>query len=224
MNSRQWATACGIAGMLLAGAAARAEALAQLSLSSDADCTLQVNGRAAGTVTRAQPRVMRLAAGTVSLSCQGTASPEAREQLQLTLRPGDAVARELRVRWVDLGAAGLKDRHTGLQWTRADNGQDVDWREAQAWCAGRGAGWRLPTRAELEALFDSGLKGETVPCLNAKCRVPASFQLSGSWQWSGQAAEGGEKAWYLYLSTGHPQTSAADYKLNARALCVHAGE
>jgi hypothetical protein len=47
---------------------------------------------------------------------------------------------------------------THLVWTRSDNGEDVDWDGANAYCQalmiGTSADWRLPTETELEALYD----------------------------------------------------------------------
>jgi hypothetical protein len=214
---RRWG---GCVGLVLA-TLGTASSGAQLTLRTDADCDLQLKGRAAGKVLRAQPRELKLDAGPWELRCQGSDGPQARVELRGVLKPDESVQMTLPIRWRDLGANGLEDRRTRLNWMRSDSGRDTDWPEAKAWCASQGDGWRLPTRKELESLFDSGLKDETVPCFNAKCRVPASFQLSASWQWTGDAsAEDSTRVWYLYLSTGHPQTSTPDYRLNARALCV----
>jgi hypothetical protein len=207
-------------GMAWAGAGVAAAPTASLTLRTDADCALQVNGKAAGSVLRAQPREIQVKPGPWSITCQGSDGPEARAKLEGVAQPGESAELALRVRWADLGAQGLLDRRSKLQWTRSDNGKDLNWPEAKAWCVGQGEGWRLPSRLELEGLYNSGPAGETVPCFNAKCRVPSSFQLSGSWQWSGQASDDGRTVWYVYLSTGHPQQADPSYQLNARALCV----
>ena len=50
------------------------------------------------------------------------------------------------------------DEGTGLMWTRRDNGEDINWREANEYAMhlrlGGYADWRLPTIEELEKLYD----------------------------------------------------------------------
>lgn len=115
---------------------------------------------------------------------------------------------------------GLVDPTQRLIWTRSDNGADIDWTAAGAWCASLGKDWRLPTRAELEKLTTSSA-GQATPCRDARCRVPGLFKLTGYWMWSSDRDSGG-RAYYHYLHTGHTQPSSIDYRLNARALCVRA--
>src|SRR5205807_1728009 len=49
------------------------------------------------------------------------------------------------------------DRVTGLMWTRRDNGEDINWREANEYAKKLALGgysdWRLPTIDELEKLY-----------------------------------------------------------------------
>jgi hypothetical protein len=52
------------------------------------------------------------------------------------------------------------DTQTNLMWAAKDNGQDIDWYDAQKYCENyRGGGykdWRMPKRDELAELFDKG--------------------------------------------------------------------
>jgi hypothetical protein len=121
------------------------------------------------------------------------------------------------LRWVD-SADGVMDKAQRLLWTRQDNGTDVDWAGAMAWCASLGPGWRLPSRPELETIT-TGAAGETTPCRGAQCKAPSLFALSSYWMWSSDRSADG-KAFYHYLHTGHTKDSPIDYRLNARALCV----
>jgi hypothetical protein len=220
MHANAWVRTGVWIGLGLAGAVVMAAPTASVTLRTDADCALQVNAKAAGQVLRAQARELQLKPGPWTIACQGSDGPAARAKLEGVLKPGESLELALRVRWADLGPQGLLDRRSKLQWTRSDNGKDLNWPDAKAWCASQGEAWRLPSRAELEGLYNSGLAGEVVPCFNAKCKVPSSFQLSGSWQWSGQLSDDGRTVWYIYLSTGHPQQADPNYQLNARALCV----
>jgi len=193
---------------------------AQLTLAADAACKLQVNGKAAGALNPGAPRPLALSPGKVEVVCTGTDKALVTAREQLDLQAGETRSLRLRLRWVAV-ADGVVDKASRLLWTRQDNGSDVDWAGAQAWCESLGQGWRLPSRAELEALT-TGAAGETTPCRGAQCKVPALFALSSYWMWSGDRNADGT-ATYHYLSTGHTQKSAVDYKLNARALCVRPG-
>lgn len=193
---------------------------AQLNLTADAACKLQVNGKSAGALSPGLKRTLALPPGKVEIRCAGTDKALAPASEQLDLQAGETRSLRLRLRWV-AAADGVIDKASRLLWTRQDNGSDVDWAGAQAWCQSLGQGWRLPSRAELDALT-TGSAGETTPCRDAQCRVPALFALSGYWMWSGDRNADGS-ATYHYLHTGHTQTSSIDYKLHARALCVRAG-
>jgi hypothetical protein len=55
-----------------------------------------------------------------------------------------------------------EDSATGLSWAIDENGSDVNWNQASAYCKGLTLGgfkdWRLGTIEELEGLFDRNLK------------------------------------------------------------------
>lgn len=52
---------------------------------------------------------------------------------------------------------GVLDTETGLMWAEKDNGQDINWEDAKAYCENYSAGnytdWRQPTQDELKTLF-----------------------------------------------------------------------
>lgn len=190
---------------------------AQLDLTADAACKLQVNGKPAGALSPGLKRTLAMPPGKLEIHCAATDKAFAPALEQLALQAGEIRSLRLRLRWV-AAADGVMDKASHLLWTRQDNGTDVDWAGAQAWCQSLGQGWRLPSRAELEGIT-TGAAGETTPCRGSACRAPALFALSSYWMWSGERNADGT-ATYHYLHTGHTQTSPADYKLNARALCV----
>lgn len=191
----------------------------RLILKTDAACQLTVDGRAQGALDPAKARELPLAPGEHTVVCTSGEGAQWTARETVRLQAGEPQDRVLRVRWAEAGEA-LLDRRHGLQWMRRDNGADVNQQEAMAWCAQQGAGWRLPQRAELEGLYASGAAGETTPCRGAQCKVPSTFTLSSYFQWSSQTEASSGQAWYVYLHTGHPTSSPADYRLNARALCV----
>lgn len=56
------------------------------------------------------------------------------------------------------------DSHSGLMWASQDNGKDIDWYDAEQYCAEFEAGgytdWRLPDIKELSTLYTNGKKNK----------------------------------------------------------------
>jgi hypothetical protein len=137
-----------------------------------------------------------------------------------------APAKERQGGWIDLGAGVLKDKRTGLGWTKSDNGRDIDWNDAGSFCAAKSGGWRLPTIEELAAIYDEGAAAPNLArCANASCRVSPLFQLSGPWFWSAtplgnEVKDGDELAWGVLLVNGARTQALRFFSYGARALCV----
>jgi hypothetical protein len=219
MNTLQW-TSMVWAALLSLSAGAQAnlpQGQAHLELTADAGCTLSLNGKTMGALSPGLKRTLSLPPGQFEVACTGADTALAHAREQVSLRAGETQSLRLRLRWVAV-AAGVMDNVRRLLWTRQDNGTDVDWPGAVAWCESLGPGWRLPSRVELEDLTASAY-GETTPCRGSQCKVPALFILSSYWMWSGDRNTDG-RAVYHYLHTGHTQSWAVDYRLNARALCL----
>ncbi|WP_169741562.1 Lcl domain-containing protein [Beijerinckia mobilis] len=153
-----------------------------------------------------------------------TADPQG---ISTAVKPGEE-------RW-RLDADGtLKDDVTHLQWAARDNGEDVDWRGAQAYCAGlqlADGAWELPTVEDLTSLYMRDKdKEDVVPCGHHEktkfgCKVPAALQLSGPWFWSRTRLEssgehGEERAVDVNLIDGRKHPFATANKVHGRALCV----
>ena len=70
-------------------------------------------------------------------------------------------------RFIDNGNGPVTDTKTGLMWARRDNGENINWAEAKAYCENyRGGGytnWRMPTENELAGLYDKS-KSRPVAC------------------------------------------------------------
>lgn len=124
-------------------------------------------------------------------------------------------------RWMGMGepqAGVMRDGRTGLEWSVADNGDDIAWEAAQRWCASRGPAWRLPSAAELEALHDPS--GQAVArCGSARCKVSARFQLSEAFFWSADG-HGSAEAWSVGLGAGRREALPKERADAQRALCV----
>jgi hypothetical protein len=88
------------------------------------------------------------------------------------------------------------DIHTNLMWAAKDNGSDINWTDAKAYCENyRGGGykdWRMPTQDELAGLYDSTVinnNSTTGKCsggyhltnlINLTCGVPWASETRGS--------------------------------------------
>ena len=73
----------------------------------------------------------------------------------------------------------ITDRDTGLDWYVGPN-PDNTWREAKAWTENltvAGGGWRLPTMAELKAIYQKEASANNMDPV---------FQAKGAWAWSGE--------------------------------------
>lgn len=129
--------------------------------------------------------------------------------------------------WRYLGNAVLLHEQTQLRWTKSDNGQDLNWDDAKAYCAQFGVGWRLPHAEELTNLHaDAQRKGDSAACGNATCQIPPLFKLSGNWYWSGTevtqdtTSRAHILAWGVLLVNGRQTQTFKFMPHGARALCV----
>jgi len=112
-------------------------------------------------------------------------------------------------RWTSVSPDVLKDNRTALQWTRADNGSEINWADAQAYCMRLKQRWRLPDVDELSAVAD-----ETKP-----------FKLTGEWFWSATPAgseffDAPELALGVSFANGVRTASLRVVGYGSRALCV----
>jgi hypothetical protein len=123
----------------------------------------------------------------------------------------------------DLGNGVLKDTKTGLQWTQADNGSDINWHDAKSFCKNRDGSWRLPAVDELEAIYNANApspktcfvhNGTSFPC-----KVSHLFNLTGAGFWSGTQS-GSAKAWDVTLIYGTRHSDPVSDPSYHRALCV----
>ena len=109
----------------------------------------------------------------------------------------------------------LRDRQ-GSVWTAADNGRDVDWVEADRYCAQRGM--HLPGVVQLESLVDrSGT--QSAPCQAKQCKVSGLFHLTGYRFWAKQR-EGNRWGLLVRLDDGRRSFDFTGSRDNLRALCV----
>ncbi len=107
------------------------------------------------------------------------------------------------------------DPETKLMWTMQDNGNDIDWHDANEHAGqlklGGYSDWRLPTLDELERLYDPQNKSSN------KIRKP--FRLTNVWVWS-STKEGSGSAWLFDFTNGVRYHFPTHNSNDNRALCV----
>ena len=131
-------------------------------------------------------------------------------------READERARQEAARVAEEQRKAHEEAARGPQWADSDNGADINWNEAKAYCASKGSGWRLPTVAELE---DSYKTGQPTPCGQWTCKVASKSRLTGPWFWSNEP-KGSSEAWVVSLLTGSRYASPVETRNGTRALCV----
>lgn len=117
----------------------------------------------------------------------------------------------------------ILDNDTGLEWTKQDNGKDIDWKSAKEYCADRSGGWRLPTVLELDKIIDknegSNRCQEKYGQGPTKCRVSVLFMLTSAGFWTSESANGGEAVLVDFVHGGHHFFKRDDESFK-RVLCV----
>jgi hypothetical protein len=111
-----------------------------------------------------------------------------------------------------------------LEWSMCDNGADINHPDAETYVAqldlGGHTDWRLPTVAELKALYNESREIDT------DCYIPAHiddpFVLTCVWVWSSQKTDafGEEIAMAFGFSHGSKSPWGGDVSANIRALAV----
>jgi hypothetical protein len=123
------------------------------------------------------------------------------------------------------------DPDTGLMWTKKDNGSDVDWNQASAYCSKlQLAGykdWRLPKFEELQGIYHPSVNLQAVYDFGVmhNIHVKGNLQLSG-WQWSSSLEEAPGKTLQVlgvfdFVRDTQPgEGFPPSMTYNNRALCV----
>jgi hypothetical protein len=103
----------------------------------------------------------------------------------------------------------VTDSATGLMWAAHDNGKNITWPDAKAYCANyKGCGhtdWRLPTASELKGLYKAGIRYKKGHIINITACCPWTSEIRGSKAahfdfryggrgWDGQSGSGGYRA------------------------------
>lgn len=217
-----------------------------LIVKADTACQLTVNGENKGVLQANKARTVKVSPGEQLIECIGE-NPGARAQQTRGVYAGMqavvvlAIAEKIsdqpqapspaRVAaasdasnsaFADMGRGVLRNNRSGLEWTQADNGADIDWDGARKYCAALSGGWRLPSEDELTAIYDAGVPSPKVCAVSGTvsyaCKTSPLFQLTSGAFWS--ATQDGSRAWQMNLFSGQRDRIPVDYAHAARALCV----
>ena len=110
----------------------------------------------------------------------------------------------------------VTDTRTGLQWAAKDNGRDINWHNARAYCRNYSGGghtdWRLPTVSELKGLYKAGIRYKKGDIINITACRPWASETRGS------------EAAYVYFHPGGRLWDGLSYSNGDRALPVRSGK
>jgi hypothetical protein len=127
-------------------------------------------------------------------------------------------------RFVVSGEGSVRDTQTGLEWTSDDRGVDLQWHDAEAYCAnlaiGGQADWRLPGIEELRALYD---ENASQPCgRDRTCSLDPAIELTAPYVWTG-TENAPHRRVYLDFRLGTSLAPVLKPGLVRRTLCVRRG-
>ena len=108
----------------------------------------------------------------VAWGCAKGSSLEGQGQTMAEVKP-------LQIRFTKANNGVITDSVTGLDWYVGPD-HDNNWHQAKAWTENltvAGGGWRLPTMAELKAIYQKDASAYHMDPL---------FQVKGAWAWSGE--------------------------------------
>lgn len=207
--------------------AAAAQAAAQqatLIIKTDTRCQLSINGEGRGWLEAASAQRTQVSPGEQLIECAGagrrveqTVSVDAGKQavVQLALPAPERFERV---------SEGVRDNVQNLIWASSDNGSDINWGNAGAYCASKGAGWSLPTVAALQSLYDAAGKypqswrAYDGTAYTLKPATPLIL-ISSCCFWSNEQ-NGASEAWFVGLLSGGRLAHTVGYAPGRRALCV----
>ena len=103
----------------------------------------------------------------------------------------------VKIRFTKAKNGVIGDSATGLEWYIGPD-RDTNWGQAKSWTdslTAAGGGWRMPTIAELKAIYQQGAD----PNNN---NMDPIFQTTGAWVWSGELKSGSSIGGFYFRSVG----------------------
>jgi tetratricopeptide (TPR) repeat protein len=172
------------------------------------------------------------------------------DPVNVSAKAGLEKAQKSQQYWTDtnekLAAAGeVVDPKNKLMWALTDNGKNVDWKDANAYCQALRTGgyndWRMPQIAELANAYSAKSSRSTAPLKHAETsffggqmavdpvgsmwdyHINGGIVLTGPNVWSG-TSPGKNTFSALFFSSGKPSDLPGGFKRTMRALCVRSAE
>lgn len=119
-------------------------------------------------------------------------------------------------RFVQREDGTVLDSVTGLMWAAEDNGHDINWYDARDYCnkltLGGYSDWRLPTQAELAALFGAGVRTTDSP-------GESPISISNWWVWTRESRASGRSGSFV-MKFGYKRESYKSVSYFYRAVPV----
>jgi hypothetical protein len=182
--------------------------MATVVIRSDAPCQLYVNGEQK-TVIQAGTSQVKVSGGQNLIDCVSTEESGAKYSNTIATHAGEntvlaielapsvqyvqgikqqaALARQEKLAceahqdvFQEVATGVVRQCRTNLEWT-TDDGSSLGWDKAESRCQGKGAGFRLPTAAELQGLTSSSL---TTNCGGPVCKTSPKLGLRSFVFWS----------------------------------------
>ena len=213
-----------------------------LLVKTDMDCNWKLDGRPMGQLKAEHAKVVPVSPGKHLIQAAttddlATMSTEAEVdsgqrvvEIQLTSQYAEKVRKQaeaeaaLHPTWTD--------PDTGLMWAKKDNGSDLEWNQADAYCSNLPLegynDWRLPTIEELEGINDPSVTTETVWDKGEfDVHVKGNLQPTG-WAWSSsqepdRVSDIPRARYFNFKRMGDLRPAsfpARNWTFNMRALCV----
>jgi hypothetical protein len=149
------------------------------------------------------------------------------EKAAVWVEPEKEQRQETDGRFVAYSDGTVKDTKTGLVWASRDNGKDIAWQEAKAYCESRGNGWRMPTLEELKTLIgtqNGATKGFDFSPNADNYIATKLIHLTCYWVWASDTKDVGSRAAYVGFLRGYADWSRPGGSYGSRALPVRGGK
>lgn|ERR1035437_3347380 len=233
---------------LCLSALAGAQADVTLFVTTDMDCNWKLDGRPMGLLKADDSKVVPVSPGEYLIQA-ATTDGVATIRTQVEVDQGQKMVeiqlksqhdQQLKMQHAETAREPAKadaalnptwtDPATGLMWTKEDNGWDVNWNQASAYCSNLQlagySGWRLPTIEELQEIYDPSVSVQTVfdNGVTYNVHVKGNLKLTG-WHWSSSQGNAPGKpwqvAWNFNFGIEKPRHSIPlGFNYSTRALCV----
>ncbi len=93
-------------------------------------------------------------------------------------------------RFIVLKDGTVQDAKSGLNWAAKDNGANITWTQAEAYCKSYSSGghkdWRMPTASELATLYGNSTKTAGKDYSGAIDVVTPSISITAPYVWSSE--------------------------------------